>query len=56
MTTDRIKGITVLVQTDKGLFEAVISADKKKEIFKLMDRDKIVLVDDDWSKKTSQTK
>jgi len=41
---DKIKGLKVLLLTDKGWFEVELSNDLKKEIFKLIDKQKIKLL------------
>lgn len=45
--TDKIKGIVVMVRTDKGLYKAVISDEVLKIIYKLLNTEKIVLVEKD---------
>lgn len=45
--TDKIKGIVVFVRTDKGLYKAVISDEVLKIIYKLLNTEKIVLVEKD---------
>lgn len=52
MSKDHIKGKKVLVENQDGLFEAVLSDEKKREILKLIDEKQIiVLINDDWNKK-----
>lgn len=43
MAEEKIKGLKVLLLTDKGWFEVVLTDEKKKMIFKLIDKDKIKL-------------
>lgn len=47
--TDKIKGLIVILKTDKGLHEVILSDMVKREIFKVIDGYQIVLGAEDLS-------
>ena len=47
--TDKIKGLIVILKTDKGLHEVILSDLVKREIFKVIDGYQIVLGAEDLS-------
>jgi len=47
--TDKITGLVVLLKTDKGLHEVILSDMVKREIFKVIDGYQIVLGAEDLS-------
>lgn len=47
MSTDRVKDITVLVKTDRGLFECKLGEELKKWIYFEIEKKKMVLIDQD---------
>ena len=47
--TDKITGLAVLLKTDKGLHEVILSDMVKREIFKVIDGYQIVLGAEDLS-------
>lgn len=47
--TDRIKGLAVLLKTDKGLHEVILTDLVKREVLKVIDKYQIVLGAEDLS-------
>jgi len=43
MADDKVKGLRVLLLTDKGWFEVVLSEEKKKTIWRLINKEQIKL-------------